>query len=167
MSLCPCCSGIDFAQCCGPVLSGEKVAASAEALMRARYTAYTRGDIDFVMNSTLPASRSDSDIAAMKEWADQAEWTGLEIVSTKAGGESDNRGDVEFIARYNLQGIAQLHHERSVFSKLDGQWYFQDGKVVASGPAEKPMPVVNLNKIGRNDPCSCGSGKKFKKCCGA
>lgn len=27
--------------------------------------------------------------------------------------------------------------------------------------------VVNENKIGRNDPCPCGSGKKYKKCCGA
>lgn len=26
--------------------------------------------------------------------------------------------------------------------------------------------VVNENKIGRNDPCPCGSGKKYKKCCG-
>ncbi len=29
-----------------------------------------------------------------------------------------------------------------------------------------PQPVM-ADKIGRNDPCSCGSGKKFKKCCGA
>ena len=27
--------------------------------------------------------------------------------------------------------------------------------------------VVNKNKVGRNDPCPCGSGKKYKKCCGA
>lgn len=167
MSLCPCSSGIDFNQCCQPVLSGASPAVTAEALMRARYTAYTCGDIDFVMNSTLPASRSDSDIEAMKNWAEQAEWTGLEVCGTKAGGEDDNRGEVEFIARYNLQGVAQIHHERSVFSKQDGQWFFQDGKVLASGPAEKPAPIVNAAKIGRNDPCSCGSGKKFKKCCGA
>lgn len=167
MSLCSCSSGIDFTQCCGPVLSGEKAAATAEALMRARYTAYARGDIDFVMNSTLPSSRSDSDIEAMKQWSSQAEWTGLEVASTKAGGEEDNRGEVEFVACYNLQGVAQRHHERSTFVKQNGQWFFQDGKVIASGPAEKPSPVVNANKLGRNDPCTCGSGKKYKKCCGA
>lgn len=27
--------------------------------------------------------------------------------------------------------------------------------------------VVNENKVGRNDPCPCGSGKKYKKCCGS
>ena len=26
--------------------------------------------------------------------------------------------------------------------------------------------IINENKIGRNDPCTCGSGKKYKKCCG-
>jgi hypothetical protein len=30
----------------------------------------------------------------------------------------------------------------------------------------KPRPPVREPKIGRNDPCSCGSGKKYKKCCG-
>jgi len=32
--------------------------------------------------------------------------------------------------------------------------------------AEKPQPVRNQKKVGRNDPCPCGSGKKYKKCCG-
>jgi preprotein translocase subunit SecA len=32
---------------------------------------------------------------------------------------------------------------------------------------EKPQPVTVLPKVGRNDPCPCGSGKKYKKCCGA
>ncbi len=31
---------------------------------------------------------------------------------------------------------------------------------------EKPKPIVTGDKIGRNDPCPCGSGKKYKKCCG-
>ncbi|MGL5440576.1 MAG: SEC-C metal-binding domain-containing protein [Filifactoraceae bacterium] len=30
----------------------------------------------------------------------------------------------------------------------------------------KSQQIVNENKIGRNDPCTCGSGKKYKKCCG-
>lgn len=30
----------------------------------------------------------------------------------------------------------------------------------------KTKTVVNESKIGRNDPCTCGSGKKYKKCCG-
>ena len=42
--------------------------------------------------------------------------------------------------------------------------------VSASGPGSEPVskkePVVNKNKVGRNDPCPCGSGKKYKNCCG-
>ena len=34
-------------------------------------------------------------------------------------------------------------------------------------PTEKPSPVKAQKKVGRNDPCPCGSGKKYKKCCGA
>jgi len=38
-----------------------------------------------------------------------------------------------------------------------------------TGPAqaEAPKPVRSGAKVGRNDPCPCGSGKKYKKCCGA
>lgn len=167
MTSCPCCSGLDSSQCCSPILNREQPADTAERLMRARYTAYTTGNIAFIMDSTLPASRADSDEAAMRSWAEQAEWQGLEIVGTAAGTDGDTRGEVEFIARYKLQGVAQQHHEYSTFVKQDGAWFFQDGKVLASGPTEKPVPVVNANKQGRNDPCACGSGKKHKKCCGA
>ncbi len=167
MPLCHCSSGQDESSCCTPILSSTHPAATAEALMRARYSAYVTRNIDFIMASTLPASRSDSDETAMRAWAEQAEWESLEIVDTRQGQETDSRGEVEFIARYRLQGVAQQHHERSAFIKHEGIWFFQDGQVLASGPTEKPTPVINSNKIGRNDPCPCGSGQKFKKCCGA
>lgn len=167
MTLCSCGSGLDHPSCCAPLLEGSTPAPTAEALMRARYSAYVAGNIDFIMRSTLPASRHDSDPEAMRTWAEQAEWTGLEIISTHAGGEDDSQGEVEFIARYKLQGIPQHHHEKSLFVKQDGEWFFKDGKVLHAGPSEKPAPVVNADKTGRNDPCPCGSGKKFKKCCGA
>lgn len=32
--------------------------------------------------------------------------------------------------------------------------------------AQKTQPIVHVNKVGRNDPCPCGSGKKYKQCCG-
>jgi len=36
----------------------------------------------------------------------------------------------------------------------------------SEGPAGTTKTVIRGPKIGRNDPCPCGSGKKFKKCCG-
>jgi SEC-C motif-containing protein len=135
--------------------------------MRARYSAYASKDIDFIIESTLPASRSGSDFEAMRSWAEQAAWEGLEVVATSKGQAEDSLGEVEFIARYQLNGVAHQHHEKSEFVKKDGNWFFKDGTVVYSGPSEKPAPVVNPVKTGRNDPCPCGSSKKFKKCCGA
>lgn len=167
MTLCYCGSGSDFASCCAPLLEGSRPATTAEQLMRARYSAYATRQIDFIMGSTLPASRADSDMEAMRAWAEQAEWESLEVVSTDKGQAGDAQGEVEFIARYRMNAIPQQHHERSLFVKQDGAWFFKDGKVLASGPSEKTAPVVNPNKTGRNDPCPCGAGKKFKKCCGA
>jgi len=43
------------------------------------------------------------------------------------------------------------------------------GEGFSGGQMEKPKPKVvkKSEKVGRNDPCPCGSGKKYKKCCGA
>ncbi len=167
MTACPCGSGLAASQCCTPIIQGERSAATAASLMRARYSAYVQHNIEFIMASTHPDGRSDSDEAAMRAWAEQADWQGLELVRTEAGQEDDNKGVVEFIARFNMGGVAQHHHEVSDFVRQDGQWYFRDGRTLHSGPSEKPKPVVNEAKLGRNDPCLCGSGKKYKKCCGA
>lgn len=164
---CPCGSTLELAQCCAPIIAGEHAAATAEAMMRARYTAYTQHNIDFIVQSTHVDGQGDSDIEAMRAWAEQADWQGLDVLRVEAGGENDRRGLVEFVARYEMDGIKQHHHEVSGFLKGDSGWQFRDGEVLHSGPSEKPKPVINELKIGRNDPCHCGSGKKFKKCCGA
>ena len=68
-------------------------------------------------------------------------------------------------------GLAEDRAEASIACRQVGpiriKGKLKDGDVVYSGPAEKPKPVVNANRVGRNDACPCGSGKKFKKCCGA
>jgi preprotein translocase subunit SecA len=40
-------------------------------------------------------------------------------------------------------------------------------QMIGAGAIEKPQQVIRREKIGRNDPCPCGSGKKYKKCHGA
>ncbi len=42
----------------------------------------------------------------------------------------------------------------------------QDSAIAGSQGAERPRPIERTERVGRNDPCPCGSGKKFKKCCG-
>lgn len=78
----------------------------------------------------------------------------------EGGGEDDTKGMVEFVARYRKNSQAFDHHEIAEFVKEDDRWYFKDGH------APQPMQAIrNGPKIGRNDPCPCGSGKKYKKCC--
>ena len=80
--LCPCKSGKPFGECCGPVLSGAAKAETAEALMRARYSSYVTGDVDFLRKSATKAVQADFDEAASKAWSDAADWHGLEIIAT-------------------------------------------------------------------------------------
>ncbi len=161
MSLCLCGSNKPADDCCVPIINGEHKAMTAESLMRARYCAFVLKKIAFLSNSLHPDHRVDHDVDATRRWAENSEWLGLQIVRSEQGGERDAQGVVEFIATFKEKGVTRHHRERSNFSKLDGEWYFVDGELV--------IPETKINqapKIGRNDPCPCGSGKKFKKCCG-
>ncbi|WP_428624997.1 YchJ family protein [Sedimenticola sp.] len=161
MSLCLCGSSKPAADCCNPVINGERHAVTAEELMRARYTAFATGAIDFLSSSLHPDHRDDHDVAATRRWAENSEWLGLQIVKCERGDAQDVEGVVEFIATFKEKGVVRRHHERSRFSKVDNEWFFVDGELV--------LPETKINqspKVGRNDPCPCGSGKKYKKCCG-
>lgn len=166
--LCPCrtmdSQKLDYDKCCGPFIDKKSAAPTAEGLMRARYSSYVVKKIDYIDETqiTLDSETFDKDEAL--KWAESAEWMGLEIVSTQKGQKEDNTGVVEFVAHYKDKnsGTELKHHETSLFQKKDGDWKFREGHIHGAGPVKRLEP-----KIGRNDPCSCGSGKKFKKCCGA
>jgi|ERR1039457_2660044 SEC-C motif-containing protein len=159
MEHCPCGSGAIYTDCCEPIITGARPVETAEKLMRARYSAYVAVNTDFLFDSTHPDYRKGYDHKGTKEWAENAEWQGLEILDVQKGGESDSVGEVEFIARYREKGVSREYHESAHFKKEKGAWLFTEGTMV------KPKPLI-VEKIGRNDPCSCGSGMKYKKCCG-
>ncbi len=161
MSQCPCGSGQSYENCCEPAHNGSVPAKTAEALMRSRYSAFEKKCITYLGDSLLPESRKDWSEEDTRKWADNSEWLSLEIVSTEKGLENDDEGIVEFIARYKEGKQDKSHHEISQFQKIDNQWYYADGMT------PKPTTIRNTSpKVGRNDPCPCGSGKKYKKCCG-
>ena len=159
---CPCGKGESIEVCCGPVLKGERQALTAEELMRARYTAYATHDVDFVISSHDPKTSGEVDRANTEAWAKNSEWLGLEVLSTEGGGENDTEGSVEFVASYKLQKMKIDHRERATFKKDGSKWYFVDGVELKGPPVKRTEP-----RVGRNDPCPCGSGKKYKKCHGA
>lgn len=159
--LCPCGSGLSYSSCCGRFLSGEASPATAEELMRSRYCAYAKGAVDYLYQTSGAQVQKEFNAESSRKWSESAKWTGIEILATAGGGANDDVGTVEFIAHYSVNATDFNHHEISQFSKVNGKWLFIDGKIVNEGPYRRESP-----KVGRNDPCPCGSGKKYKKCCG-
>jgi len=161
ITTCPCNSGLDYAACCEPYISGARKAPGPEALMRSRYTAYALQIMPYLAATLHPGQRHDYDEAGAERWARESQWENLEIVDVSGVPEGSSTGTVEFRATYRRKGEKIVHHERAEFRKEGDTWYFYDGKMVGPGQVRRDSP-----KVGRNDPCPCGSGRKYKKCCG-
>jgi len=127
--------------------------------MRSRYSAYVKGEIPWLKDSLEENSQKDFDEKAARDWSKEAEWLNLTIVNSKTD-EKKGTGQVEFIAKYKQAGVTAEHHELSDFVRKNNNWYFTKGRTVKHDPVRKEQTA------GRNDPCPCGSGKKYKKCCG-
>lgn len=148
---CPCGSGRVYGDCCGPVIDGSRPAETPEALMRSRYSAFVRADADYLLASWHPRTRP-----AALDLHDQPQWRRLDVLGS--GQSADGSGGwVEFAAHYRGPAGAGCLRERSRFVREQGLWRYLDGAPpAAAGPA----------RVGRNQPCLCGSGRKFKHCCG-
>ena len=170
----PVSSALLYKDCCQPYheslcheevdQSGSIYADSAERLMRTRYSAFVLVKPEYIVKTTLPVQQNLLDINAIESWAKETDWAGLEIVehTPKLG---KRHAQVEFKAYFNAKGNTgdlaekvQAHHELSTFVKAkskaidDAHWYFLD-------------PTVAMT-ISQKQPCICGSGEKFKRCCG-
>ena len=119
------CGNPDRSTCCGPVLAGQTDPATAEALMRSRYSAYATGNTDYLLHSWHPAHRP-----AQVEYNPDQRWLGLKIKSTEQGGSNDETGTVEFVARFKINGRGHRLQERSRFARLRGRWVYLDGTLV-------------------------------------
>ncbi|WP_428034050.1 YchJ family protein [Amphritea sp.] len=126
---CPCGSNKPFSFCCEPAIEGHKPAATAEALMRSRYTAFVLGAVDYLIKTTASEHRHPEDAALIAEQIKATTWAGLKILATESGLANDQEGLVEFVARFETdEQIADLH-ERSSFRKEDNHWVYVDGDV--------------------------------------
>ncbi len=153
---CPCGAGPDYRDCCDQFISGRAYPDSAEALMRSRYTAYTQANTAYLMATWHPSQRDDLTDESLSESARSLDWQRLEILHSLGDGQA-TEGVVEFKAWYQKEDQLFALHERSRFVREGKQWFYLDGQL---------NPPIKRQKIGRNAPCPCGSGKKYKKCCG-
>lgn len=151
---CPCCSGQAFGHCCAPCLAGQETA-TAEALMRSRYTAYALGLDAYVLRTWHPETRPRRLYA---EGAIRPAFTRLSIIKVQAGGSGDREGWVAFEARFQTPDGAGVMRERSRFVRVEGQWRYVTGQPLPEGATAARIPV-------RNRLCPCGSGKKARHCC--
>ena len=129
LKLCACESGLSYEECCMNYHQDRSKAPTAEALMRSRYCAYVMGNIDYLVQTTLPAKRKADLWDGYKATHDSIRWIGLEVVKTWLGGEKDKIGKVEFRADYEQAGQRSIHHEVSRFRRSAGQWFYVDGQV--------------------------------------
>ncbi|GAA1885810.1 YchJ family protein [Asanoa iriomotensis] len=116
---CPCGSGQSYDRCCGPLHRGAAVAATAERLMRSRYSAFAVGDADYLLRTWHSRTRPES-----LELDPAQRWVGLEVLATRTGGVDDRSGVVEFRASYRHGGRTDDLHERSRFVREDGEWVY-------------------------------------------
>ncbi|MFT5888552.1 MAG: SEC-C motif-containing protein [Zhongshania sp.] len=152
MADCFCGSGQTYKNCCEPYINGVVLPASAELLMRSRYSAFCVGNAEYLMATLHPDRHRTESIKALRNSFVDTHWHSLRILSCDKGLAGDTGGEVEFTAFYsNNQQIVQLH-ERSRFLSINSIWYYLDGDM---------LPAISL---GRNDSCWCGSSKKSKKC---
>ena len=138
---------------------------TAERLMRTRYSAFVLVKPEYIVKTTLPVQQSLLDIKAIESWAKETDWAGLEIVAHTPK-LSKRHAQVEFKAYFHttdsaadsVEEMIQAHHELSAFVKVkdkannDARWYFLD-------------PTVAMT-VSQKQPCICGSGEKYKRCCG-
>lgn len=120
---CPCCSGLNYNECCKPYHNKEKNAPTAEALMRSRYSAFAIPNGEYLINTTLPAKRKFHNKEDLQEWGEMNKWVKLEIVSTPTSNK------VEFKAYYiDEDGNKQIQQELSVFQKIGDKWFYVSGE---------------------------------------
>lgn len=117
---CPCGLGLAYTVCCGPYHAKESFPATAESLMRSRYSAYVLQLVDHLVVTTHQSTRHLHDKAEIADWAKRNTWQKLEICEV-----SENV--VEFKAFYQNDEGQQVHHERSTFKKEDGRWFYVKG----------------------------------------
>jgi SEC-C motif-containing protein len=144
--LCPCGSNKTYLLCCKPLHAGVQKAQNPEQLMRSRYSAFATGEAAYLLNTSAAGDHAPDELDRLKAAMREVAWLKLEVL--EAHGDS-----VEFKAYFRDESGISLLHEKSKFVFEEGAWLYNEGTLFNT-------------KIERNAACPCGSGKKYKKCCG-
>ena len=111
-----------YADCCGRFIEAFDTtpAPDAQSLMRSRYSAFVLERADY-LRATWDATTRLPDFTIQPG----AKWLGLEVRATRSTGADS--AEVEFVARYRMDGRAVRVHERSRFVRSGGRWFYLNG----------------------------------------
>ena len=163
--LCPCGSGLALAACCAPYHEGKALPPTAEAVVRSRFSAFSLGCFEYLVETTHPDFRDDLTVEGIRENTEGIHWQRLDILETGSVPGKDGGADfdtVTFSVLYEREDRVYQMNEISYFTREDDKLYYVEGMSHRPAGYRRTEP-----KQGRNDPCACGSGKKYKKCCAA
>lgn len=139
---------LSYQECCLPYHQGQ-LASDPESLMRSRYSAFVLKQHQYLIDTHHPDHLNGLSVQILDE-DNHTKWLGLSVAKSRV---EQDCGLVEFQAWYQTEEGIDAIHERSSFVKQSGRWWYTQGQQFA--------PIYP----GRNDPCICNSGKKFKQCC--
>lgn len=157
---CPCESGLSLGECCGKYFDGTIFPPTPEELLRSRYVAHVTHNHKYLIDTTHSNYKDEESEADITKWIDQLEWKGFTILTSIGGKERDTTASISFIVHFLVNGIPREMRETAHFVKEQGKWLYTYGDVEGHITYRRDKP-----KIGRNELCYCGSGKKYKKCC--
>ena len=126
---CPCGSGQHYAVCCAPLHQGLVMADTAEQLMRSRYSAFARGEVDYLIKTHLDRENSPArQRRDLRLNCRQTRWVELRIQAVQGGGSGDLTGSVCFEADFKEAGQRRTLKETSLFERHDrlpeGAWLY-------------------------------------------
>ena len=123
---CPCGRNKIYQDCCGLIHKSLKEAETAEDLMRSRYTAFVKGNGQYLQKSHHPKTRpSKKEAIEIEEWAKSVDWIKLEVLNSTKGTSIDTEGTVEFKAYFYENSRVSIIHENSYFEKVSGLWEYK------------------------------------------
>jgi SEC-C motif-containing protein len=127
-NFCPCGSSKLFMDCCAKYISGGKWPETAEKLMRSRYSAYVKNELEYIQSTMSDQALEDFSIESAKEWLSGLKWQGLQVLKAYSDPENPARAYVKFSAIYKSQGRRYEIRELSEFIKKDDRWFYVGGQ---------------------------------------
>ena len=151
---CYCGKNAPYSECCEPIIKKQIKAPNAEALMRSRYSAYATSQFQYILDTYSVKQRQALTLSQLAADAEDTRWIKLVVENSV---DEKTTASVIFSAYYQYKSSFYKLHENSEFVIEDGEWRYVSGEIFDDSGLLKPQ---------RNAPCICGSGLKFKRCCG-